>query len=69
MDDTQKYLSQQLIDELTANNIITPSADMHKAQLIIRKFLIDTYRQGVLDEKICANKKHYIDPHFNDIKE
>lgn len=59
-------LSERLIQELTANDLMPKNCDKKKAQLIIRKYFCDIWRQAIEETNIAHNKKHYNDPQFED---
>jgi hypothetical protein len=62
---TEPTLSDRLLEELTANGVKISSR--RTAQLIIIKFLTESFDRGVIDERCSRNHKGtYLQPKFND---
>lgn len=59
--------SESLISELIEAKIITNKlCDRYKAQLIIRHFFCEVFKEAVEKTVIAKNRQNYIEPNFLD---
>jgi hypothetical protein len=61
--------SEELIAELVKSKIITDHIDEVKARLIIRRYFIDVFSDGVESERCARNHKIYNQPTYQDKKQ
>ena len=59
--------SNLLVAQLILEGVITPTEEnIFKARAVIRIHLNNTFRDGVIEEKMARNKKVYVEPIFQD---
>jgi len=60
------HKSEELIEELVKAKIIKNKFCDKKAQLIIREYFCQVFKEAVEKTIIAKNKQNYIPPNFND---
>ena len=59
--------SERLIKDLKSSQLLSANANIQTLQLILRQYLLESFQEGVLNEKIAANKPIYNQPIYRDI--